>query len=75
MIEDADPDTVIANYERARKANWTLKDIHFSKEQYEFIYEPNGKLKKFYQMIMSDFNVMQGESLFSGIFNDTYRSH
>ncbi len=162
VIEDADPDTVIANYERARKANWTLKekaenlmisamraykvahdfgaaetltgfpeffseyeklknsqlldyeekvyqarkaaeeefreqflsklqenikqaqtefkelnralkDIHFSREQYEFIYEPNGKLKKFYQMIMSDFNVMQGESLFSGIFNDTYR--
>ena len=56
-----------------KELNHALKEIHFSKEQYEFIYEPSGKLKKFYQMIMSDFNVMQGASLFSGLFNETHK--
>ncbi len=56
-----------------KELNRALKDIHFSKEQYEFIYEPSGRLKKFYQMIMSDFNVMQGASIFSGVFNETHK--
>ena len=56
-----------------KELNRALKEIHFSQEQYEFIYEPSGKLKKFYQMIMSDFNVMQGESIFSGVFNETHK--
>lgn len=56
-----------------KELNRALKEIHFSKEQYEFIYEPSGKLKKFYQMIMSDFNVMQGTSIFSGLFNETHK--
>lgn len=56
-----------------KELNRALKEIHFSKEQYEFIYEPSNKLKKFYQMIMSDFNVMQGASLFSGLFNETHK--
>ena len=56
-----------------RELNHALKEIHFSKEQYEFIHEPSNKLKKFYQMIMSDFNVMQGASLFSGLFNETHK--
>ena len=56
-----------------KELNRALKEIHFSKEQYEFLYEPSGKLKKFYQMIMSDFNVMQGESIFSGLFNTTHK--
>ena len=56
-----------------KELNRALKEIHFSREQYEFIYEPSGKLKKFYQMIMSDFNVMQGTSIFSGLFNETHK--
>lgn len=56
-----------------RELNRALKEIHFSREQYEFLYEPGGKMKKFYQMIMSDFNVMQGTSIFSGIFNETHK--
>lgn len=56
-----------------KELNRALKEIHFSREQYEFLYEPSGRLKKFYQMIMSDFNVMQGASIFSGIFNETHK--
>lgn len=56
-----------------KELNRALEEIRFSKEQYQFIYEPSGRLKKFYQMIMSDFNVMQGESIFSGIFNETHK--
>ena len=56
-----------------KELNRALKEIHFSKEQYEFLYEPDSHLKKYYQMIMSDFNAMQGESIFSGIFNETHK--
>lgn len=56
-----------------KELNRALKEIHFSREQYEFIYEPSSRLKKFYQMIMSDFNVMRGESIFSGVFNETHK--
>ncbi|MBS5284840.1 MAG: AAA family ATPase [Clostridiales bacterium] len=56
-----------------KELNRALKEIHFSKEQYEFIYEPGSRMKKFYQMIMSDFNVMQGASIFSGVFNETHK--
>lgn len=56
-----------------KELNRALKEIYFSREQYEFIYEPSSRLKKFYQMIMSDFNVMQGASLFSGMFNEMHK--
>ena len=56
-----------------KELNKALKEIHFSKEQYEFLYEPSSGLKKYYQMIMSDFNIMQGESIFSGMFNETHK--
>lgn len=56
-----------------KELNRALKEIHFSREQYEFIHEPSKRLKKFYQMIMSDFNVMQGASIFSGMFNEMYK--
>lgn len=56
-----------------KELNRALKDIHFSREQYEFTHEPSGDYKKFYQMIMSDFNVMQGTSIFSGVFNETHK--
>ena len=56
-----------------KELNRALKEIHFSKEQYEFLYEPSSGLKKYYQMIMSDFNVMQGESIFSGMFNEAHK--
>ncbi|MBR0409808.1 MAG: hypothetical protein IJI25_02220 [Eubacterium sp.] len=53
--------------------NRSLKDIHFSREQYEFRYEPRREVKKYYEMIMDDFNIMEGTSIFSGIFNDTHK--
>lgn len=56
-----------------KELNRALKEIHFSREKYEFIHEPSNRLKKFYQMIMSDFNVMQGASLFSGMFNEMHK--
>ncbi len=56
-----------------KELNRALRDIHFSHEQYEFLYEPNRKLKKYYQMIMDDFNVMEGESIFSGVFQENHR--
>ncbi len=56
-----------------KELNRGLKEIHFSREQYEFLYEPSGRLKKFYQMIMSDFNVMQGTSIFSGMFHEMHK--
>ena len=56
-----------------KELNRALQEIHFSKEQYEFLYEPNAGLKKYYQMIMSDFNVLQGESIFSGMFNNMHK--
>ena len=56
-----------------KELNRSLGEIHFSREQYEFLYEPSRKLKKFYQMIMDDFNVMQGESIFSSLFSQNHR--
>lgn len=56
-----------------KELNRALKDIPFSRERYEFLYEPSKLQQKYYQMIMDDFNVMQGESLFSGIFNSTHK--
>lgn len=56
-----------------KELNRSLRDIHFSREQYEFLYEPNRRLKKYYQMIMDDFNIMQGESIFSGLFQQNHR--
>ncbi|MGX8703735.1 MAG: SbcC/MukB-like Walker B domain-containing protein, partial [bacterium] len=53
--------------------NNALRDIHFAKEQYEFLHLPRKEHKKYYSMIMDDFNVMEGNSLFSGAFNETHR--
>lgn len=47
--------------------------ITFSSERYEFIYMPSGKYRNYYDMIMDDFNVVQGESIFSGIFHETHK--
>ncbi len=56
-----------------KELNRSLMDIHFSRERYEFLHGPNKRLKKYYEMIMSDFNIMGGESLFSGKFRDAHR--
>lgn len=56
-----------------RELNRSLKEIHFSRERYEFQFEPSRRLKKYYQMIMDDFNVLQGESIFSGLFRENHR--
>lgn len=56
-----------------KELNRALEDIHFSRERYEFLYEPSRHLKKYYQMIMDDFNVLQGESIFSGLFSTNHK--
>lgn len=56
-----------------KELNRALKDITFSREQYEFIFMPSGKYRRYYDMIMDDFNVVQGESIFSGIFHETHK--
>lgn len=56
-----------------RDLNRALADIRFSNERYEFRYEARKSLKKFYDMIMDDFNVGEGESLFTTKFNTAHR--
>lgn len=56
-----------------KELNKALKDITFSNERYEFIYMPSGHYRNYYDMIMDDFNVIQGESIFSGIFHETHK--
>lgn len=56
-----------------KELNRSLKDIHFSGETYEFQYGSSRKYNRYYQMIMSDFNVMQGQSLFAGVFNEEFK--
>ena len=56
-----------------KELNNSLKEIHFAREQYEFQHFPRKEHKKYYSMIMDDFNVMEGNSLFSGAFNEAHR--
>ncbi len=56
-----------------KELNKALKDIIFSNERYEFIYMPSGNYRNYYDMIMDDFNVVQGESIFNGIFHETHK--
>ena len=56
-----------------KELNKALKDITFSNERYEFLFMPSKKYRSYYEMIMDDFNVIQGESIFSGIFHETHK--
>lgn len=56
-----------------RELNRALKDITFSNERYEFLFMPSKKYRSYYEMIMDDFNIIQGESIFSGVFHETHK--
>lgn len=56
-----------------KELNRALKDISFSNEKYEFLYMPSKKNRNYYEMIMDDFNVVQGNSIFSGLFHETHK--
>lgn len=56
-----------------KELNKALKDIAFSSEKYQFLYLPSKRYGKYYDMIMDDFNVVQGESIFSGIFHENHK--
>lgn len=56
-----------------KELNKALKGIDFSSERYEFQFMPSKKYRNYYEMIMDDFNVTQGESLFSGIFHEAHK--
>lgn len=56
-----------------KELNKALRDISFSNERYEFLFLPSRKYAKYYEMIMDDFNVIQGESIFSGLFHENHK--
>ena len=56
-----------------KELNRALKDISFSNEKYEFLYMPSKKNRSYYEMIMDDFNVVEGNSIFSGIFHENHK--
>lgn len=56
-----------------KELNKALKDIVFSNEKYEFLYLPSKRYRQYYEMIMDDFNAMQGESIFSGLFHENHK--
>lgn len=56
-----------------KELNRALKDIAFSNEKYEFLYMPSKRYRSYYEMIMDDFNVVQGESIFSGVFHEVHK--
>ncbi len=56
-----------------KELNKALRDITFSNERYEFLFLPSRKYSKYYEMIMDDFNIVQGESIFSGIFHENHK--
>ena len=56
-----------------RELNKALRDIVFSNEKYEFLYLPSKHYRQYYEMIMDDFNAMQGESIFSGVFHENHK--
>lgn len=56
-----------------KELNRSLDGIDFSGEHYEFLHTPGKALKKYYDMIMDDFNVMEGESIFSSLFSETHK--
>ncbi|MDE6621415.1 MAG: hypothetical protein K2K74_13190 [Lachnospiraceae bacterium] len=57
-----------------KELNKALDDIIFSNEKYEFLYMPSKRYRQYYEMIMDDFNAMQGESIFSGLFHENHKA-
>lgn len=57
-----------------KELNKALKDIVFSNEKYEFLFMPSKRYRQYYEMIMDDFNAIQGESIFSGVFHETHKA-
>ncbi len=57
-----------------KELNKALQDIVFSNEKYEFLFMPSKRYRQYYEMIMDDFNAMQGESIFSGVFHETHKA-
>jgi hypothetical protein len=57
-----------------KELNKALNDIVFSNEKYEFLFMPSKRYRLYYEMIMDDFNAMQGESIFSGIFHENHKA-
>ncbi|MDO4383695.1 MAG: SbcC/MukB-like Walker B domain-containing protein [Eubacteriales bacterium] len=57
-----------------KELNRALKDIVFSNENYEFLFMPSKRYRQYYEMVMDDFNAMQGESLFSGVFHENHKA-
>lgn len=57
-----------------KELNKALDDIVFSNEKYEFLYMPSKRYRQYYEMIMDDFNAMQGEFIFSGLFHENHKA-
>lgn len=60
-------------HEEFDELNRALAAIPFGSDYYKFEYAARKKYKLYYNMIMDDFNIIDGESLFSGAFNERHR--
>ena len=56
-----------------KELNRALRDIRFSNEKYEFLFMPSKRYRHYYEMIRDDFNAVQGESIFSGLFHENHK--
>jgi hypothetical protein len=56
-----------------KELNKALKGIPFGSEYYEFLFMPSKNYRHYYDMIMDDFNAMQGESIFAGLFHENHK--
>lgn len=56
-----------------RSLNKALSQIHFSHEQYRFEYAPRRSLKKYYDMLMDDFDAQSGKSILTGSFSENHK--
>ena len=53
--------------------NKSLAAIPFGSDYYKFEFAARKKYRLYYNMFMDDFNIIDGESLFSGAFNERHR--
>lgn len=60
-------------HEEFGQLNQALGGISFSHEKYEFCYMPSKRYRNYYEMIMDDFNVIEGASIFSGTFHEKHK--
>ena len=59
--------------QQLEELNDSLKKSVFGTDRYRFVKSPRPEYRNYYDMIMDDFNVVQGESIFSGLFHENHK--